>query len=165
MPPDRHAVARRVLRDWVDRECAGMTARAAKRLGVSSTLVHEVMSGERGAGMKLLDALADETGRSIDELVGRTPAQPNSSVALTSLGSLPEWKAAEQQARKRHAWVPRHAFRLARRLAGPEPLKITPEAVFFAAMLSLQLRGELEGRKASSSEDESGETSESSEED
>lgn len=57
-----------LLRAIVDQH-GGVVLHAAKALGVSHSLVHEVLGGGRGAGTKLLRALSEHTGRSMDDIL------------------------------------------------------------------------------------------------
>lgn len=144
-----HESLRRFLRAWIDQECSGMTARAAKRLGLSVTLVRDVVVGDRAPGLRLLVALADRTGRSIDELVGRTLPHARHDVPPSTFGSDPRWKRAEHNARRKYPSIPRAAFRAARKLSGVELSEITPETVMIAAMLGLHLCGDPESSESS----------------
>ncbi len=70
LQPDQNERLREVLRKIVA-EHDGVVSRAAKTIGVSHSLIFEVLDGRRGAGTKLLQALSDYTGRSTDDLLGR----------------------------------------------------------------------------------------------
>jgi len=67
---------REIVRSFVDRDFGGNKTAAAKRLGVSQSLVQEFLDGSRGAGVKLISAVAAYTGRPMDEVLGRAPAPP-----------------------------------------------------------------------------------------
>jgi transcriptional regulator with XRE-family HTH domain len=71
--PDQNERLRDMLREILERDFGGNKSEAARRIGVSQAFVAEFLSGNRGAGNKLLRALADYTGRSTDDLLGRPP--------------------------------------------------------------------------------------------
>lgn len=72
LSPEQNDHIRGVLEKIIE-EHDGVVSRAAKVLGVSHSLLFEIRDGRRGAGTKVLTALAQYTGRSIDDLMGRPP--------------------------------------------------------------------------------------------
>lgn len=74
--PSREA-ARAFLRRFVDERFDGNHTRAATALGVSQAYVSDLLSGAKGAGSKILLALAEKTGVSLDVVLGRTSRVPD----------------------------------------------------------------------------------------
>lgn len=70
LSPEQNDHIREVL-EKIIAEHDGVVSRAAKVLGVSHSLLFEIRDGRRGAGTKVLTALAQYTGRSVDDLMGR----------------------------------------------------------------------------------------------
>ena len=68
---DQNERLRGILRDLVDAKFGGSASAAARELGIAQSLVSEFLTGGRGAGPKLLNAVAEHTGRSLDDLYGR----------------------------------------------------------------------------------------------
>lgn len=71
--PAENERLREILRELVDTRFKGNKSLAARELKVSQSFVSEVVRGTRGGGNKLLGAIADYTGRSLDDLAGRKP--------------------------------------------------------------------------------------------
>lgn len=89
LPPEYNAAARAFLQRYVNAQHKGNGSEAAKRLGVSQSMISDVIGGRKGVGMKLLDALTRETRASVDEILGRVPIQPQMSprdLALKYMG-------------------------------------------------------------------------------
>jgi predicted transcriptional regulator len=63
----------RELTQWVAESCDGNQSRAARVLGVSQGHVSAMMSGDRGPGLNAILALREQTGKSLDELLGVGP--------------------------------------------------------------------------------------------
>jgi len=47
-----------------------LVTHAGKALGISHSMLHEIVEGRRGAGMRMLQALSKHTGRTVDDLLG-----------------------------------------------------------------------------------------------
>ena len=71
-----------------------MKKAAAKRIWVSQSLLQEFLYGGRGAGMKLLDAVSAYTGRSIEDLLGRSRDTPTPAREVVLDPRYPERSAA-----------------------------------------------------------------------
>lgn len=72
------------------------TAALARALQFTPPAITEAINGNRGIGLDLLAAIADLTGRTTDELMGRTPRGEQRGLA-----DLPAWPAARAAAEKR----------------------------------------------------------------
>lgn len=66
----RDEAARAFIRRLVDGEFEGNVLRASKALGLSNSVLYEVLKGTRGVGMVVLDALKAHTGQSIAAILG-----------------------------------------------------------------------------------------------
>lgn len=119
---------RRVMREWIAQEFQGNAQAAAKRMGVSQSLVSEFLSGGRGAGTKLINSFARAKGRSIDDLYGLPPA----GSTVQRLGDRADWPTARSEAVERAK--PRHLGaddidRVAGVMLADPPEALTGEAV------------------------------------
>lgn len=63
--------ARAFARELVDREFAGNVSHAAKAIGVAQPTLAEFLNRKRQLGVVLWLALADYSGRSLDDIAGR----------------------------------------------------------------------------------------------
>jgi plasmid maintenance system antidote protein VapI len=70
--PQANTRIRELLREILDRDFGGNKTHAAKALKVSASMIGETLKGTRGAGTTLIQALADYTGKTTDDLLGRT---------------------------------------------------------------------------------------------
>lgn len=85
LPHEQNENVRAALREVLVSRHANNVSSLAKALGISQSMVHEFMNGQRGAGMKILHAAAAYTGRSVDELLsGVAPAPPIAATAVPS---------------------------------------------------------------------------------
>jgi transcriptional regulator with XRE-family HTH domain len=143
---------REVVRALVEQDFDGNRAGAARRLGVSQSYVQEFLAGTRGAGRKLLEGLADYTGRSIDDLMGRRTKKPGAA----TLGQHPDWPAKEAEARKRYGRaIEGRYFDKAARTSGTElPEVLTVE--FVRRMAEAWQQAELDQDPSESSDDRDG---------
>ncbi len=122
------AIVRELLRARFEENISAF----ARALGVTGPYLNEFLSGKRGAGAKLLHALADYTGRTLDDLSGRSAARaiapPVDGVALA--GNLPHWSVAAAAARALRV-VPDEAIDAAAHIGGLTPPTggVTPEFV------------------------------------
>lgn len=83
---------RKILAD----EFGGVVTHAAKALGISHSIIHEMLAGSRGAGTKVLRALSTHTGRSIDDILHGIERDPGSREG-DALGQHPEYRAREAE--------------------------------------------------------------------
>lgn len=90
--PEQNERLREIVRDVIAKDFSGNATAAARAFGVAQGLVSEFLSGGRGAGPKLIQGLADYTGRSIDDLYGR-PALPLAAGGHQLIGSRADWPA------------------------------------------------------------------------
>lgn len=67
-PQDNEHV-RELLRATINRDFEGVASRCATKFGVSHTIISEILSGNRGAGWKVLQALSQHTGITIDDIL------------------------------------------------------------------------------------------------
>jgi transcriptional regulator with XRE-family HTH domain len=117
---------------------------AARELGVSQPMLSEFMAGTRGAGPRLLNAIADATGYSLDYLHGRTDS-PTGIIGERFLDH-PDWARVAAEARRRFPLaVPPYAYDGAGRFARER------RAVALTAEVALQLA---QAWLATASEDE-----------
>lgn len=82
LSPQQNERLREELRRIVDVEFKGNKTHAGKALGISQSYVTEILAGRRGFGQTVLNAMADHTGRSMDELSGRAPARATGEVRI-----------------------------------------------------------------------------------
>lgn len=76
LKPRENERVREVLRAIIAKDFEGVLLRAAKSFDVSHTILSEILSGGRGAGMKVLTALSRHTGRTMDDLLyGDSPPE------------------------------------------------------------------------------------------
>lgn len=96
---DQNERVRAIVRELVAKEFAGNATAAARALGVRQSLVSEFLSGARGAGPKLINGIAEHTGRSIDDLYGRRVVQvADGHRAMQRLGDRPDFQPALEEA-------------------------------------------------------------------
>lgn len=140
---DANEKLRATLETLVREQFEGNRAAAARRLGVSQSLVQEFLGGTRGAGTKLLKAISDFTHRPIDELMGR-PALVSGSdpdVVHPVLGSRPGAHEALARAKRQEPWFPAFAWEDAMSTATLiAPAVVTPAMLVAAARLSMSVR-------------------------
>ena len=68
-PHEQNEQVRALMRKILADEFGGVVTHAAKALGISHSIIHEMLAGSRGAGTKVLRALSTHTGRSIDDIL------------------------------------------------------------------------------------------------
>lgn len=88
---------RAVVRELIDKDFGGVVTRAAVALGVTQPTLTNFLNNALGAGPKLIQGIADYTGRSIDSLYGR-PQLSLPSGGYQLLAQHPQWKAALAEA-------------------------------------------------------------------
>lgn len=94
---EQNEALRSVLRGIVEKDFGGVKLRAAKALGISHSLLTEILAGHRGAGTKMLTAISNYTRRSIDDLMGHdfhTTRDPATARDGDELGQHPDFPAA-----------------------------------------------------------------------
>jgi len=83
---ERMAAARKFLEDFVRTKFDGNASRAAESFHMSQSQFSEVLRGKSGLGIKMLEAIADKAGTSIDRVIGRElPAEEVGRVLAESL--------------------------------------------------------------------------------
>lgn len=100
LSPAQNEHLREVLRELVAKDFNNNQSAAAKALGVTQSLVSEVLAGGRGVGPKFIQNLADYTGRTIDELYGRAPL-PRIHSGMEVIGRRHDWPAVRAEAVKK----------------------------------------------------------------
>lgn len=127
--PEQNERLREIVRDLIARNFAGNGTAAAKALGVTQGLVSEFLSGGRGAGPKLIQGLADYTGRSIDDLYGR-PALALAAGGHQLIGSRADWPPTRDAViAKNRRLTPPDVERVAGVSLSQPPEKLTEEFV------------------------------------
>lgn len=71
LPREQNERLRALLREIIAQDFDGGLSKAAEKLGVTHATVSDVLNGKRGVGQKLLNGMAEHTGRSLDDLLGR----------------------------------------------------------------------------------------------
>lgn len=84
-----------VLKTWVDKEHAGNQTHAGKALGVSQSYVSAMLGGIRGPGLNTLILMRDQTGLTIEQMLGLAP--PRRVSADEYLALLAELDAVRRQ--------------------------------------------------------------------
>jgi transcriptional regulator with XRE-family HTH domain len=132
LPIESNERLRALVRELLETRAAGNITAFARELKVTGPYLNEFLSGKRGAGAKLLTALADYTGRTLDDLAGRKTviALPPPPEGTALAGNLPHWAEASAEARSRKV-VPDEAIAVAAHVGGLTAPKggVTPEFV------------------------------------
>jgi transcriptional regulator with XRE-family HTH domain len=76
LEPEQRANVQRLLRTIVDRDFDGNQSKAARGLQVSQAFISDTVSGNRGAGNRLLIAMAKHLGVTIDDVLAGREARP-----------------------------------------------------------------------------------------
>lgn len=95
--PEQNDYIRGVLQAVVDEDFGGVATAAAKALGIPQSQASDFLAGKTGAGQKVVFALADYTGRSLDELYGR-PRLPSGEGGHELLGARADWAQVREEA-------------------------------------------------------------------
>lgn len=105
LPREQNERLRVVLREIIAKDFDGVISHAATKLKVSHATLSDVLSGKRGVGQKLLNALADHRHASIDELLGRRAVVYDLAEyrSGSKLGQHPQWTAAALELRRKIA--------------------------------------------------------------
>lgn len=99
LSPERSAAVRARLARIVRDDFGGNVKATAKRLGVAQSQLSLFTAGKTGAGLKLIESLADYERIPLDVVIGRSYAPAPSSAPLRSLPSWPDAaKIASQMA-------------------------------------------------------------------
>jgi hypothetical protein len=93
--------ARAFLRQIVRDEFKDVESRAAKAIGISQSMLHEFLSGTRGAGNVVLTAIANYAGVTVDAVLGRASAP-----STPPLSRHPDWARARAEAAAMHPEIP-----------------------------------------------------------
>lgn len=122
LKPEQNERLRGILSELVETSFAGNVAAAARGMGVSQSLCSEFLGGGRGAGPKLINAIADYTGRSIDDLYGRSiVATHDGSRSYQRLRDHPDWTAAREEAEELATLAPSESLDDVGELAFSQP--------------------------------------------
>jgi len=121
MSPEHNEAVRAFVRRIAIADFNNNVTAFASTLGVAQSLLSELLKGSRGAGPKLLVALADYACVSLDEVIGRTVPRRRSgatpwaaAMQWVRFRDLPGWDEAEAVALVQFAdEIPEYAFRLA----------------------------------------------------
>lgn len=62
-----------VLREWMDERHGGNQTHAARALGVSQSHISAMLIGARGPGLNTLILMREQTGKSLDQMLGLPP--------------------------------------------------------------------------------------------
>jgi transcriptional regulator with XRE-family HTH domain len=146
---------RRILRELIAKDTDGNITHFAKRLNLTGPGLNEFLSGKRGAGGKTLTALANYTGRTMDDLMGRPAAKVPQSLEGAVYGNLPGWAAAAAEAKRRHV-VPDDAVDAAARIGGltPPTGDIDPDFVIDVAQFVARHGMHLASNQAAATQEE-----------
>lgn len=119
LPLESNERLRTLVRELLETRARGNITAFARELKVTGPYLNEFLSGKRGAGAKLLTALADYTGRTLDDLAGRKTviAMPPPAEGTALAGNLPHWAEASAEARARKV-VPDEAIAVAAHVGG-----------------------------------------------
>jgi transcriptional regulator with XRE-family HTH domain len=90
----RNEAVRAVVRDLMRDRYEGNLSATARAIGVSPSLLSELLSGRRGAGMRFVQKLSALTGRGVDGLIGGEPSYSDDTTP--AYRNLPGWKEAAQ---------------------------------------------------------------------
>lgn len=104
---------RALLQKLVDERFGGNKSEAARRLKLSQSFVTEMLAGRRGGGNKALRALADFTGKSLDELAGRPGVrvvyEPGAELDASALGRRADFAEAREDCELRYGkWLAKY---------------------------------------------------------
>lgn len=130
MSPERADAFRETLRKLINERFDGKVVPASKRLGLSHSIIYEVLEGTRGPGMKVIEKVAAFTGQTLDELLGL----PGRTVLPSMLGARDDFRASRAEIETRNARavrpVPANVLdEVATFQTSSPPERITPEYV------------------------------------
>lgn len=127
MPEQHNENARRFIRSLIEREFGNNQTAFARRIGYAQPTLNEFLNGGRGAGFKLLDSVAQLTGRSVDQIRGAVPMSESEG---TALGNAHGWLDAEAELRKDMPGIPVWVIEKARAIRNfTAPNPVTKEFV------------------------------------
>lgn len=110
LPPDQNEAVRAYLRKAIETEFGGNARDAAAAYGVTGGLISEVLSGKRGAGMKLLRGIAAHTGQPVDGVLGGVPVRVVYAERYPRFCNSPGWPEALAEAREERPKFPEAAW-------------------------------------------------------
>jgi transcriptional regulator with XRE-family HTH domain len=100
LPAEENEKARAFLSKIVREDFKGNESAAAKRIGISQSMLHEFLAGTRGAGQNVLRAIAIYAGVSVDVVLGlAAPTTP-------PLNRHGDWAHARAEAERMHPEIP-----------------------------------------------------------
>jgi transcriptional regulator with XRE-family HTH domain len=113
--PDENERLRAILQKLLDERFDGNKSEAARKLKLSQSFVTEILAGRRGGGNKALRAIADFTGKSLDELSGRPSASSRieydiaTGLDASSLGRRHDFAEAREDCELRYGkWLAKY---------------------------------------------------------
>lgn len=103
LPREQNERLRALLREIITKDFDGGLTKAAEKLGVTHATVSDVLNGKRGVGQKLLNGLAEHTGRSLDDLLGRPAIVYDAETTRrgSRVGQHPSYSAASAELRRK----------------------------------------------------------------
>lgn len=103
LPREQNERLRVLLREIIAKDFEGGLSRAATKLGVAHATISDVLNGKRGVGQKLLNGLAEYTGRSLDDLLGRPAIVYDAATVRRGsfVGQHPGYPAAAAELRRK----------------------------------------------------------------
>lgn len=115
----------RLLRELVDGPFKGNKTRAARAMKLTASFVHNVLEGHREPGLKLIEGLADVSGRTIADVLGEQ---------APTWAELEGWPEALAEARRRFGGASDAAWSWLASLAGPPPPGLDPTTLGLMAV-------------------------------
>lgn len=92
LPQEQTENVRALMRKILDEDFGGVVLHASRKLGISRSLIKEILDGGRGAGNKTLTALSEHTGRSRDDILNGVERERGPREGDT-LGDHPDYPA------------------------------------------------------------------------
>lgn len=137
--PQRKQVILQQLTALRDGKFAGNLSETARALGVTPAFLSNLLNGKRGYGLKIIDALADITGKSVAEVLNEQDPP---------WSGIPGWEQALAAARAQVPGVDDAAWRWLGSLSGPTLPGLDPNALALMAMAWDQARLKLAAQAA-----------------
>lgn len=103
LPREQNERLRALLREIITKDFDGGLTKAAEKLGVTHATISDVLNGKRGVGQKLLNGMAEYTGRSLDDLLGRPVVVYDAATTRrgSRVGQHPGYAAAAAELRRK----------------------------------------------------------------
>lgn len=98
LPADRNEALRAEVAALIRQDFGGVMSAAARAFSVTPAALSEFLKGSRGAGPKLLNGIADYTGRSTDDLYGRPPLV-REVLGYLKVRAHTQWKERSEEAK------------------------------------------------------------------